>query len=548
MRGKIHLIKRGVGKIVLENGKESAILNLPDSFEDEDSVEVEFRDNNINEKPIHLVAYSIFHYGFVINQFSRNSGIILVTYPSLQGTILYRNQPLEKNQKVKFKIKKTLDGKLEAVNLKSAKRDEFYRCSLPVFGKIEIEKSRVKEGLVSRVVKDRDDFLSGQIKVVKNDKGFGFIKVDENPDVFFAVKKFQEAFGTLPQKGRKVNFLVIKTPRGLSVKKFLKSSEDGSLPEDKQYGVISNQRFSLKDFREFYKREPQAGDIVNYVEKDGKIIFKNSLDEEEVNLIFKQKRGFKVQKGEIKSLKKGFGFIKTDGKNIFFLIKIFKNFYKREPQIGDIVSFTYEENEKGFSVKRFYQNEFKINKKAFKNFTDVEPNQLYLAYIDGAKAEEIYKYEPDNLSQSIACYKDKNIDAEFRLKAIECIIKNGYSSKNITTLKVLNDQKRVLKDLIERELKNGSRHKALEYEAKLQNIEYEPKRFQIFSNLSNKKALIEDLSGVEFKEVSNEKPINFIEQKPKDIEPLNSEKFYNIIEKVEIKEYKPKTKKWEIDI
>ena len=57
-----------------------------------------------------------------------------------------------------------------------------------------------------------------------------------------------------------------------------------------------------------------------------------------------------------------------------------------------------------------------------------DENNLYYAYIDNNETKEIYKYDSNILSESISCYKDKNIPKLFKLQAINTLIENGLKS------------------------------------------------------------------------------------------------------------------------
>jgi len=169
----ISLSTQGLGKIII-GSKESNLIAFPTTFKDGDLVDVKFKNNDITDDIISLLAYSKdYYYGFVIEQFSSTKGIILVTYPEIEGTILF-NSNINKGTKVKFKIKKLLNGNVEAVDIQKVDEDETFKTNMPKFGKIMQKVIVPKEGVIEKIVLEKEH-IKGDIKVIKSDRGFGFI-------------------------------------------------------------------------------------------------------------------------------------------------------------------------------------------------------------------------------------------------------------------------------------------------------------------------------------------------------------------------------------
>ena len=262
MKGKVILIKKGLGKIILEN-KETPVLTLPDSFEDGDLVEVEFEDNNL-EKIKKLVAYSKEkYYGNVIGDF-RGGGIILVTYPKLLGTVVFKGD-FKKQDKVEFRLKKTKE--IEAIDVKLTK--ELYKCFLPAFGSLEKRVIFPKSGVVEEVRIEEENVIEGEVKSVGS-RGFGFIR-SEIGDVFFFVSNFERVYEKSPYRGDRVILKYARNNRGYFAQRFYTSKP--RLSENQRYLVVDGKRVPLFVYQKFYKKLHEVGDIVDYIQENGKIKF-----------------------------------------------------------------------------------------------------------------------------------------------------------------------------------------------------------------------------------------------------------------------------------
>ena len=531
MRGKIELIKKGFGKIIFDK-KESPVLSLPIEVEDGDIAEVEF-ENDRMDKIKRFVAYSPDkYYGNVINEF-RGGGIILVTYPKLLKTIVFKGNNFKKYSKVRFTLKKSFKG-MEAVDVDYTK--EFYKCFLPSFGKIEKRILTPKYGVIEEVFNKDRFILEGEIKNIGN-RGFGFIR-SEIGDIFFFVNNFEKVFNRAPKKNEKVIFRYKNTPKGKTATNFYKSVP--VLPKNKQYFILDGKKLSVSLYEKFFQKSPELGDMVYYIEENGSIRLRKNDKVIEKYIFVKDERGDFV-KGKVNFIneEKKFGFIKSEIGSVYFTFRQFESFYKKAPKKGDIVKFFYVKSDKGVAVSRFLENEFEVSKKAFSNFVETNSDDYYYAYVNNNKVEEIFRYDKNDLSLSIACYKNTNNKLK-KIEAIECILENEFESKNIKKEVLIKEKLKILDELVE-EFIEVNKELAFEFELKRQKIEFNPKRLKKFN--------FEGTNFISFKEVreieNKENSINFIELK-EIVEYKDEDKVCLIDENIKVSEYKEKEQSWKI--
>ena len=533
MKGRVFLVKRGLGKIILER-EETPLIDLPDSFENGDIVEVEFPNNDISKKPYQLVAFSSKrYYGFVIQEFNPKTGIILPTYPEITSPVLYEKTALKKRDKVSFIIKKEND-KLKAIDIKS---ENSYKCETPIFGTLKKERVIPKEGIITEIVKEiipAEESLNGKVTYVNTAKGFGFISTNQYQKIFFMLKWFRAFYKRYAKEGDKVDFLIKKTDKGLSVSKFTTPIKKEILPVDKQYIVInSNIKVPLQKYINVFGEEPLIGDIV-YIFNNRTLKKDNTPKDEIVFKVF----GKEFIKGEIKFVKEHFGFITADDKDIFFQVNMFQNFYNKTPKKGGKVYLKYKQSEKGYQVSEFGQNsEILVNKTDFVNFGEVE-NGLYFAYVS-KNEKEIFKYNPDNLSHALSCYNTKNIPDIYKLQAINTLLKMEYTNKRITKEKLINQKIAILN-----RLKNEDSVNRLEYITELQKLNYNPKKIEGIDG--ERYSEIETIHSIETIDYSEE--ISIIENNNEIEEVKFEEESYAVISETEIKEIDTETEKWQINI
>jgi len=521
----ISLSTQGLGKIIIDN-KESNLIAFPTTFKDGDIVDVNFRDNDISNDIISLVAYSKeYYYGFVIEQFSSTKGIVLVTYPEIEGTILF-NSNINKGTKVKFKIKKLLNGKIEAVDIQKVDENEIFKTNMPKFGKIMQKVIVPKEGVIEKIVLEKEH-IKGNIKFVKADRGFGFIS-SEIGDIYFKTNMFERVYGKAPQTGDSVKFVTQNFGSKVSVKSFIKNT---SLKESLQYGVVDDKRFAIKEYKKAFNRVLKLGDIVYYTDEND-IEFKEN-DTPIVKYIFQEDKNFtNVKSGKISFIKNNFGFIQSGSDSFFFLLNDYQKIYKKEPTKGEKVNFSYKKTHKGLQVQEFLSLDIKLYKESFKNFVNIDSTKIYYAYKNGNKIDEVYEYKNNNLNQSISCYRNTK-DNVAKLEAIECIIDNNYSSKKITKEKLKQDKIKILDKLIQESLKTNNYNQALYYETKYQQEKFIPNRLSHLSKIAPNH--INFIDKVRIKRVLKTQYINFIDS----ISKLKSVQFNNhikIIQPAELKQ------------
>ncbi|MEA3315161.1 MAG: hypothetical protein U9Q30_04840 [Campylobacterota bacterium] len=548
MRGLVYITNKKInsGKVLFKND-ESGIIDFPSTFENNDIVEVEFRDNDINQRVTKMVAVSPIYHGFIMQKFSNTKGIVLATYPKIEGLVSFKNTDIKDKAKVSFRIKKTLDGKTEAISIKEVNKEDFYKCNTPIFGKLQTKTTTTKESFVIDVITTtkQKNMLSGKIKFIK--QHFGFISGDDGEDYFFNTNSYEKFYNDSAKKNNKVNFISMKSSKGLQVKSFC--NKEQNLVEDKQYIIINNQKIKINNYIKVYNQKPQLGDIVYYFENNGSIELKN--EEQTINKIVltqNQKQNQEnIKTSKIKVVKDKFGFI--SGKpDIFFTMNSYKKIYNKEAKQGDIVSFISMKSEKGVSVKNFIQDEaIDVNKQSFKNFVEIENNCLYYSYIQNNSAKEVYKYNSDELSESISCYNDKKIEKRFKLLAIDCLIENNYTNKKISLEKLITEKNGIINSFIENSINDNDYESALEYEMKLQELNYKPNRVSRLTNIApNKIEFLND--DINLRDINNNEKLNIMLDDIESIGFLETKEEYNIdLNSYNIEEIKD-TQSWDIDL
>ena len=402
-------------------------------------------------------------------------------------------------------------------------------CVFPSFGKIEKRILKPKYGVVEDVVNKEKNIIEGQVKTYGY-KGFGFIRSTEG-DIFFMGNLFEGVYKKTPQIGDKVIVKFKNTPKGKMATAFYTNLPQ--LPKNKQYIILDGKRVPISLYEKFFKKSPEIGDMVYYIE-DKKIIFRKDDSEIEKYIFVKDEKG-DFEQGVVNYIneERKYGFIKSRDKNFYFTFRQFQNFYKRLPKKWDRVKFFYIKSERGFSVSRFMEIEFEVNKNQFSNFVEVDENSYYYAYINSNKIEEIFRYDSEDLSLSVACYREGKDNLK-RLEAINCMLEHNFESKKIKKEDLIKEKLENLDELI----KSSNLEKAFEYEIEYQKIKFEPERLKRF-NFKNIEVFDYELK--EYKEKEDELEIMEFELREYK-ENLEQIPFF----KAEIKEYKEKEKSWEI--
>lgn len=524
MTGIIQIIneKKHTGKLLLDDGRESRIIQLPGSFESGDRAVAEFSNDDPTDTLINItVPGDKWHFGFVMIKHGKrrtksgqekffSMGHILPTYPNVRELIDYDQnnygvrESNNRNQPIKFKIRKTQDGKVAAVEISKVEQKDEFKCYQPKFGKLEVSKEKVKTGIVKQIVKEKqsnENTIGGKVKLIaidKNENPYGIIVRDDLPDLrennlWFRPSMFNRFYGKKPNIGDDVNFSINATSRGVQLKEFSNPTQKEILHKNQQYGIIDvngkNTRFKLSKYKGFFNRTAEVGDIISYNHEGNKLTFKkddSEIIEKAVMKTFENSESGKITYCH----SQGYGFIKSEKCNkIFFSQNDFQKQHGKTPKKGDTVKFTTETGEKGVSVKQFHNN-LNCAKSTFKNFVEIEPDALYYLYENNGHVEEVRKFNPKLKSEAISCYKDKNLSEKLRLDAIESLIEKKYEDKNITDKnkhrkitqeKLINEKSKILTQLRDEQIQKGKHQKALDYEFRLQELQYEPSRLRKFN-------------------------------------------------------------------
>lgn len=531
MTGIIQIIndKNHTGKLLLDDGRESRIIQLPASFESGDRAFAKFRNDDPADTLINItVLGDKWHFGFVMIKHGKKFdkkvqqerdvpfGNILPTYPAVRELLFYHkndlNQPFldeNRNFSVKFKIQKSYDGKVKAVDISKVAQEDKFKCYQPKFGKLEVIAEQPQTGIVNKIVREKEsNNISGKVKFTATDKNgdpFGIIVRDDLPDLrennlWFSPSMFSRFYSKEPNQDDDVSFSINKTSKGVQLQEFCNPAQKEILPKNKQYGILEidgeEKRFSIQEFNKFYKQECIEGDLVYFVEENGQLIVKR--DDSEViekvimknDTIVKPTENSNVEKGKITFCQHEgvFGFIKSKtNEKIFFLQKEFQTIYDKKPMVDDLVSFIQKTTNKGVQVDKFHSISTKKKdgltcpKSSFTNFVEVESDALYYIYENNGRVEEVRKFNPKLKSEAISCYKDSNLSNKFRLDAIESLIEINYSDENITQQKLNNQKRDILSEMLECELTKDNHQKALDYEFRLQEMQYKPSRLAKFN-------------------------------------------------------------------
>ena len=142
MIGKIVILnsKDNFGKVIFEDGNESKVIKFPEHFENNDEIDISFKNNDLSGQVTKMIAHKRDNYGVVVSIFNQGIGKVLVTYPQLSGLVNFKHfSPAQQGLNLRFDIQKTINSQ-EAINIQVAKESEFYRCNTPTFGHIILPK------------------------------------------------------------------------------------------------------------------------------------------------------------------------------------------------------------------------------------------------------------------------------------------------------------------------------------------------------------------------------------------------------------------------
>lgn len=517
MKGKLLIIDstRHYGKILLADGRESAVTTLPATYESGDKVEVKFINDDPSKEIISmLVEADDTYYGCLLLP-SRDGKVyssIITTYPTLIGLVAYSPNALNfspslDTQYVKFNIRKDHNGKLSACDIKPVVEDESYKCSTPVFGRIFEQTKSISEGYVKQVVKEKDipaDYAEGVISELRiknqgldNEFVYGFIKETESGNrVYFTSDNYQRFYRKQPSTGDQAGFIINKSEHGYRVSRFCSEPPKGILPQNQQYCIIKlgdgDYRIPLTDYLKFYAKEPSIGDIVNGISSDHSIelIADTQTTLKTHRFTLAKHRYNDVQTGFIESYNsdRGFGFVRLDSDNTtaFFHFSIYQENLGLMPTSGTRVNVSVRTDEKTgkLRIQKFHRPvEFDCRKAHFKDFGSPSIDELYVAYIDSDyRVKEISRANLDQLPLAVAYYKSDIKDKHYLLNAIDTMIQHRFHDQKITLDKLIDDRIRLLNELIRESAENNLSFRLDEFQHKLQMLKYDPKKLTSCTN------------------------------------------------------------------
>nr|WP_321500843.1 hypothetical protein [uncultured Dethiosulfovibrio sp.] len=263
--------RRYTGKIILDDGRESSILKFPNTYEDGDRAFVSFKGDDPDQSPLSLHAISQgWNYGVVVALNPRDTGSILITWPNLMGLVFLENKSLQaqKGTAVCFRLKKTRDGRLSAVEISRAPKDKYHYAQF-YCGRLVRGNSCWKTGFIKNVIN-------------KDDHWFGFIEQnDGSKDAYFGGHIFQRAYNRKAVKGDIVYFKTTETGRGINVTVFNPSEDDDS---NSTWTMITESRG-----KETLIRCPQ-NTFLNFLEPSP----------EQLYLVYKNREGVAVETRELR--------------------------------------------------------------------------------------------------------------------------------------------------------------------------------------------------------------------------------------------------------
>ena len=503
MIGKIVILnsKDNFGKVIFEDGNESKVIKFPEHFENNDEIDISFKNNDLSGQVTKMIAHKRDNYGVVVSIFNQGIGKVLVTYPQLSGLVNFKHfSPAQQGLNLRFDIQKTINSQ-EAINIQVAKESEFYRCNTPTFGHIIQKNISTQESFIEDVVISRrvENLSSGYIKALREDKGFGFIADENGEDVFFLIGHFRKFYHRNPINGEDVTFLPKRGIKGMQVSYF--SNGENFLPKEKQYIVVDKQKISIFDYEKVYNKEPEVGDIVYLTKSENEITLEKEHFSKYVDIFQELVKSLENKipnySGKITFIddKKNYGFIKFENISVYFRAKDFINMYKEEPKKGASVNFKFKEVDNKFSVSQFIekkQAEENLNKNLYINFVEPQKDKLYFMYKNNQGNSEIYESNMENLNEAISMYKDSKIPTKYKLDAIDTILKNKYTNIKITSEKLVEQKKMILANLIDTSTNQNNGFLALDYMSRFQEESYIPERLKKL-----RKVLLKEYSFIE---------------------------------------------------
>lgn len=523
MRGRVLILNQAkhYGKILFPDGEESRPMKFPPTYSSGDVVEVDFVNNDPWQKVIRMRAEAPEkYYGSLLlpSQYgTKKYSSIITSYPQPLGLIYYPPRsinfiPSASAQYVSFSLDKDEEGRLSPRNIQVVKRNEEYKCKTPLFGRLYQKSKPVLDGYIKEIVKSQNSVQSD------NTRNFLYWSYQRNID--YTTGKQEE------------KYCIVQTDK-------------------KTY------RIEIKEYVKVYGKKPSVGDLLRYTEEANSIRLCATSQNEIQSLIFKEDIAIPEQAvfGEIKRYfpDKGFGFVQQDGTGLdFFFHK--SAFQGALPRIypGMRLAFTIgvdSRRDKPVVQQAFYATEYECDETQFKGFASLDPERLYLCYIDANnKVREVSQVDFGQLSLAIAYYKSKNRNNEQLLKAINTMIEHQFSDTKINLCDLQNERLQLLKQLLQEAVKAKHRYKLEEYQYQLQMLEYKPEELLNSSNEDEQYAFITEVTqNITF--LGQQSKIEIILEDP-EIKPIFEEQAWELGQAEGSVNYsqQPAEVKWEIDL
>lgn len=480
MTGKIYITDRdqNIGKIILDNGKETKVMRFPASYESGDIAHVEFVANDPDKPLINLSAESpVLYYGSLMlpktGEMPKPS--LIVSYPVPLGLLFFQINkvkfPIDYHHRmVSFKVTKDKNGRLMAVEVAQAAKHDQYKCCNAVYGTITSGVQRAQEGYIAEVHDQAEDLniINGVVDrfVTHRYDGAavetGYIKVGQKgAEAYFRLDLYKQQFGKSPAIGERVFFSTTHDFYAQSrVLRFYKSSQP-MLPIDKQRIVAifggRSYEIHMNNYMRVAKTTPKAGNIIWGYVLGGRLELAAKANETRLNFTFVPQR--RPQKSLIPTI---------------------------QPQ-------------------------------QFNGFVEPDPGTIYRACVnDNGRIMAIFKAGFESLPEAIQAYKSHELNQKAKLPAIETMIKRRFSDSNISLGHLMEQRREILYNEVDRLLSTGAYHQAMDYEFRIQELSYEPKRLCGFREMPSwAEILLEKIDPIETKassvswDILPDSPANF---------------------------------------
>lgn len=214
---------RSLGKIFLDDGRESSAIRFPKTYQDGDRIFATFKNNNPEEGILSFrVANDVWYYGVVIVEPNEDGhGSIIINWPALLGTVFFSVHCLPvipsgtmKGTPMRFHLLKDRSGKISVSDLGKAPEDMNHFARRPFCGRLVRGVSVWKSGFVESVVN-------------RENRWFGFLEQPGMEEKFyFAGDLFERAYGRKAMSGDVAFFKSARWEKGPAVRIFNPSGDD----------------------------------------------------------------------------------------------------------------------------------------------------------------------------------------------------------------------------------------------------------------------------------------------------------------------------------